>query len=184
MSVKKFTMAALGGTLAGVILTTQVAGPMIAQEAAQTSNVYQQLDLFGDIFERIRAQYVEEVRQVGVLRDHATVRLDEVGVEEDIKTRNVRVDLAEQRGVSDVERFLRGNRRRVARDDLDVQHEAGAIHAACADAAFSRHDLRIRQRRDDACDRCEVAACAHAFQYLDDVGIGQRFRGVCGVTGQ
>ncbi|MFA9229945.1 MAG: hypothetical protein RIR95_1093 [Pseudomonadota bacterium] len=61
MSVKKFTMAALGGTLAGVILTTQVAGPMIAQEAAQTSNVYQQLDLFGDIFERIRAQYVEEV---------------------------------------------------------------------------------------------------------------------------
>ncbi len=54
-------MAALGGTVAGVLLTTQVAGPLIAQEAERTENVYQQLDLFGDIFERIRAQYVEEV---------------------------------------------------------------------------------------------------------------------------
>jgi len=47
--------------VAGVLLTTQVAGPLIAQEAERTENVYQQLDLFGDIFERIRAQYVEEV---------------------------------------------------------------------------------------------------------------------------
>lgn len=54
-------MAALGGTVAGVLLTTQVAGPLIAQEAERTENVYEQLDLFGDIFERIRAQYVEEV---------------------------------------------------------------------------------------------------------------------------
>lgn len=59
--MKKFVMAALGGTVAGVLLTTQVAGPLIAQEAERTENVYQQLDLFGDIFERIRAQYVEEV---------------------------------------------------------------------------------------------------------------------------
>ena len=59
--MKKFAMAALGGTLAGVIATTQVAGPLLAQEAAKSSNVYEQLDLFGDIFERIRAQYVEEV---------------------------------------------------------------------------------------------------------------------------
>ena len=54
-------MAALGGTVAGVLLTTQVAGPLIAQEAAKSSSVYEQLDLFGDIFERIRGQYVEEV---------------------------------------------------------------------------------------------------------------------------
>ena len=54
-------MAALGGTVAGVLLTTQVAGPLIAQEAARNATVYEQLDLFGDIFERIRAQYVEEV---------------------------------------------------------------------------------------------------------------------------
>ncbi len=59
--MKKFAMAALGGTLAGVVATTQVAGPLLAQEAAKSSSVYEQLDLFGDIFERIRAQYVEEV---------------------------------------------------------------------------------------------------------------------------
>jgi carboxyl-terminal processing protease len=59
--MKKFVMAALGGTLAGVVATTQVAGPLVAQEAGKQSSVYEQLDLFGDIFERIRAQYVEEV---------------------------------------------------------------------------------------------------------------------------
>jgi len=59
--MKKIALAALGGTLAGTILTTQVAGPLIAQEAEKTVSVYEQLDLFGDIFERIRAQYVEEV---------------------------------------------------------------------------------------------------------------------------
>ena len=59
--MKNFLMAATGGILAGAVLTTQIAGPLLAQEAAKTSNVYEQLDLFGDIFERIRAQYVEEV---------------------------------------------------------------------------------------------------------------------------
>ena len=59
--MRKFVMAALGGTVAGVIATTQVAGPLIAQETTGESTVYEQLDLFGDIFERIRAQYVEEV---------------------------------------------------------------------------------------------------------------------------
>jgi len=59
--MKKILMAVLGGTLAGAIVTTQFAGPLIAQEAARNSSVYEQLDLFGDIFERIRAQYVEEV---------------------------------------------------------------------------------------------------------------------------
>lgn len=54
-------MAALGGTLAGAIATTQIAGPLLAQEATRNSRVYEQLDLFGDIFERIRSQYVEEV---------------------------------------------------------------------------------------------------------------------------
>ena len=34
---------------------------MIAQEAENNASVYEQLDLFGDIFERIRAQYVEDV---------------------------------------------------------------------------------------------------------------------------
>ncbi|MEI2807398.1 S41 family peptidase [Albidovulum sp.] len=58
--MRKFLMAALGGTVAGVVLTTQVAGPLVAQETDKP-NVYEQLDLFGDIFERIRSQYVEPV---------------------------------------------------------------------------------------------------------------------------
>ncbi len=33
----------------------------MAQETESKASVYEQLDLFGDIFERIRAQYVEEV---------------------------------------------------------------------------------------------------------------------------
>ncbi|HRK42947.1 MAG TPA: S41 family peptidase [Gemmobacter sp.] len=59
--MRKYVMAALGGTVAGVLATTQVAGPLIAQEADKSASVYEQLDLFGDIFERIRGQYVEEV---------------------------------------------------------------------------------------------------------------------------
>ncbi|WP_170464714.1 S41 family peptidase [Ruegeria arenilitoris] len=59
--MKKFLMAGLAGTVAGVIATTQIAGPLLAQEADSKATVYEQLDLFGDIFERIRAQYVEEV---------------------------------------------------------------------------------------------------------------------------
>jgi len=59
--MKKFVMATVVGTLAGALLTTQVAGPLLAQEAEKNASVYEQLDLFGDIFERIRGQYVEEV---------------------------------------------------------------------------------------------------------------------------
>ena len=59
--MKKFLIAALAGTVAGAILTTQFAAPLIAQEQARNANVYEQLDMFGDIFERVRAQYVEEV---------------------------------------------------------------------------------------------------------------------------
>lgn len=59
--MKKHVMAALAGTVAGVIATTQIAGPLVAQEAVTDSSVYDQLDLFGDIFERVRSQYVEEV---------------------------------------------------------------------------------------------------------------------------
>ena len=59
--MKKFAMAGVAGILAGVLISTQVAGPLLAQEADRRASVYEQLDLFGDIFERIRAQYVEEV---------------------------------------------------------------------------------------------------------------------------
>ncbi|MEL6205153.1 MAG: S41 family peptidase [Pseudomonadota bacterium] len=65
--MQKFVMAALGGTLAGVLVTTQVAGPLLAQESERTTSVYEQLDLFGDIFERIRAQYVEQVDEAELI---------------------------------------------------------------------------------------------------------------------
>ena len=58
--MKKFVMAAIGGILAGLVATTQLTGPLLAQEG-EADHVYEQLDLFGDIFERIRAQYVEDV---------------------------------------------------------------------------------------------------------------------------
>ena len=59
--MKKLVMAAIGGGLAGAVLATQLAGPLQAQEAESQSSLFEQLDLFGDIFERIRGQYVEEV---------------------------------------------------------------------------------------------------------------------------
>ena len=59
--MRKFILAAGIGILTGGLFTTQVAGPLLAQQATEQENIYEQLDLFGDIFERIRAQYVEEV---------------------------------------------------------------------------------------------------------------------------
>jgi len=65
--MKRFIMAALGGTAAGILLTTQVAGPLIAQENARNTSVYEQLDLFGDVFERIRTYYVEDVDEARLI---------------------------------------------------------------------------------------------------------------------
>ncbi|MBC7165659.1 MAG: S41 family peptidase [Roseovarius sp.] len=58
--MKRFLMATAAGIMAGAVLTTQVTGPLLAQEG-RTGSVYEQLDLFGEIFERVRAQYVEDV---------------------------------------------------------------------------------------------------------------------------
>ncbi len=59
--MRKFILATVTGVMFGAVVTTQVAGPLIAQEAEKKASIYEQLDLFGDIFERIRSQYVEEV---------------------------------------------------------------------------------------------------------------------------
>ncbi|WP_296426816.1 S41 family peptidase [Yoonia sp.] len=59
--MKKLMMAAVGGAALGLIASSQLAGPLLAQEAQSNATVYEQLDLFGDIFERIRAGYVEDV---------------------------------------------------------------------------------------------------------------------------
>jgi carboxyl-terminal processing protease len=65
--MKKFLMAAAIGTFAGVLATTQVVGPVLAQDAKDDASVYEQLDLFGIIFERIRSQYVEEVDEAKLI---------------------------------------------------------------------------------------------------------------------
>lgn len=59
--MNKLFLAAMGGTLAGISMTSHFTGPLIAQETARVKSTYEQLDLFGDIFERIRSAYVEEV---------------------------------------------------------------------------------------------------------------------------
>lgn len=59
--MKKLIIAAIIGTLGGVVLTTQLTMPLIAQETNRAKSTYEQLDLFGDIFERIRSAYVEPV---------------------------------------------------------------------------------------------------------------------------
>ena len=59
--MKKFAMAAVSGMTVAIVATTQIAPPLLAQDNARDSSVYEQLDLFGDVFERIRGQYVEDV---------------------------------------------------------------------------------------------------------------------------
>ncbi len=61
--MNKVWMAGLGGALAGLVVSTQFAGPIVAQEAEKGASIYEQLDLFGDIFERIRTSYVEQVAE-------------------------------------------------------------------------------------------------------------------------
>ncbi|QBF29846.1 S41 family peptidase [Thalassococcus sp. S3] len=65
--MRNIVIVALAGIVSGVIATTQVAGPLLAQEGQRSASVYEQLDLFGDIFERIRAQYVEQVDEAELI---------------------------------------------------------------------------------------------------------------------
>lgn len=59
--MKHYLLAGAIGTLAGALVTTQLAAPLIAQEAGKNASVYEQLDLFGNVFERVRSDYVEKV---------------------------------------------------------------------------------------------------------------------------
>ena len=65
--MKKMFLAATGGAFLGLLTTSQIAGPLVAQESASNASVYEQLDLFGDIFERIRSSYVEEVDDAALI---------------------------------------------------------------------------------------------------------------------
>ena len=55
------------GLSLGVMTALQFAAPVLAQSSSERSSVYEQLDLFGDIFERIRSQYVEEVDEAELI---------------------------------------------------------------------------------------------------------------------
>lgn len=59
--MKKAYLAALGGVAVGFVAAFQLS-PLAAQEQ-DAQSTYENLDLFGDVFERIRSQYVEEVDQ-------------------------------------------------------------------------------------------------------------------------
>ena len=68
--MKKYLLAVVAGVLSGALISTQLAGPLLAQEQDNGDAIYEQLDLFGDVFERIRAQYVTEA-DTGELIDAA-----------------------------------------------------------------------------------------------------------------
>lgn len=59
--MKNYLLAGAIGTLAGAVVATQFAGPLVAQETGKNASVYEQLDLFGNVFERVRSDYVEQV---------------------------------------------------------------------------------------------------------------------------
>ena len=60
-NMKKYFLAVIMGCALGVLVSVKVTGPVLAQDTETKKTIYEQLDLFGDIFERIRSEYVEEV---------------------------------------------------------------------------------------------------------------------------
>lgn len=65
--MSKFVLAAAAGVIAGILATTQIAGPLIAQESLRKRTTFEHLDLFGDIFDRVRSQYVDEVDEAKLI---------------------------------------------------------------------------------------------------------------------
>ena len=61
--MNRFILVALAGVISGALITTQFTDPLIAQETKRVKSTYENLDLFGDIFERIRSSYVEEINE-------------------------------------------------------------------------------------------------------------------------
>ena len=59
--MNKYILAGILGCTLGALVSVKLAGPVLAEETETRKTIYEQLDLFGDIFERIRSEYVEEV---------------------------------------------------------------------------------------------------------------------------
>ena len=49
--MKKYFLAGIMGCALGVLVSVKVAGPVLAQDTETKKTIYEQLDLFGDIFE-------------------------------------------------------------------------------------------------------------------------------------
>ena len=64
--MRKILMAALGGVAAGALLAGQFGTPLMAQQNSPRTT-YQNLDLFGNIFERVRSAYVDEVDEAALI---------------------------------------------------------------------------------------------------------------------
>ena len=65
---KKVMTAAVLGLITSAFITLEIAKPTNANEASENKSTYEQLSLFGDIFERIREKYVEEVNDEDLIR--------------------------------------------------------------------------------------------------------------------
>ena len=61
-------IAAVLGLITSAFITLEIAKPTNANEASENKSTYEQLSLFGDIFERIREKYVEEVNDEDLIR--------------------------------------------------------------------------------------------------------------------
>ena len=65
--MSRLILAAGFGLSLGVMTALQFAAPVLAQSSNERSSVYEQLDLFGDIFERIRSHHVEEHAEAALI---------------------------------------------------------------------------------------------------------------------
>ena len=65
---KQFFVASTFGIVLGIFITFQIANPISADESGSNESTYEQLSLFGNIFEQIREKYVEEVDDVELIR--------------------------------------------------------------------------------------------------------------------
>ena len=65
---KKFIIATVFGLITGALIILEIAKPISANESTENKSTYEQLSLFGDIFEKIREKYVEEVNDEDLIR--------------------------------------------------------------------------------------------------------------------
>ena len=65
---KKFIIATVFGLITGALITLEIAKPISANESTVSKSTYEHLSLFGDIFDRIREKYVEEVNDEELIR--------------------------------------------------------------------------------------------------------------------